>query len=415
MCKVTTIALTVSLLLGLSWSASIAGPESQPTSRSFVAEYPDVVNQRHAAYRRAFMEERYVELFAEGLSQSIKLPSPLYIRLEECQQPNAYYAPGPPKIVMCYELFDSFERAFADVPGGERGRVVMGSWLFVFFHELGHALVDQLHIPITGREEDAVDRFSTVLLTKVGEDGTDAALSGAYYFWLSSAKNKDPFSYWLNSVAGTPAHNFADENALNEQRFYNILCWVYGQHPDRYAWVVKNGTLPMARAQRCSHESLRMMKNWEILISQASVQQTAATSAPQSSIPLLSDYPKGRIVGRVVYPEVPSSGAEFSEIFVMLYPATKELTTWFSNPVAVKKQGCLVPRDYLPDGFPRFGDSDTDGSFTINDVLVGTYHLCAVYTWNTKRQNRDSKREAIAVVPNIKVQAGTDAKLTVRE
>ena len=36
---------------------------------------------------------------------------------------------------------------------------------FVVMHELGHFIVDALDAPILGREEDAADRFATLMMT----------------------------------------------------------------------------------------------------------------------------------------------------------------------------------------------------------------------------------------------------------
>jgi Zn-dependent peptidase ImmA (M78 family) len=41
---------------------------------------------------------------------------------------------------------------------------VIGPVSLVFLHELGHALLDVLQIPILGREEDASDQLATYML-----------------------------------------------------------------------------------------------------------------------------------------------------------------------------------------------------------------------------------------------------------
>jgi Putative metallopeptidase len=49
----------------------------------------------------------------------------------------------------------------------ERERMVqfvVGNTLFALGHELGHALVSDLRLPVLGREEDAVDIFATLAL-----------------------------------------------------------------------------------------------------------------------------------------------------------------------------------------------------------------------------------------------------------
>ncbi len=47
---------------------------------------------------------------------------------------------------------------------------------------------------------------------------------------------------------------FWDEHSLEEQRFYNLVCWVYGSDPDRFANLVSDHVLPAQRAARCSED-----------------------------------------------------------------------------------------------------------------------------------------------------------------
>src|SRR3546814_15326340 len=47
---------------------------------------------------------------------------------------------------------------------------VLGNTIFTLFHELGHALVDKLEIPVLGREEDAVDALAVLLMLPDEED-----------------------------------------------------------------------------------------------------------------------------------------------------------------------------------------------------------------------------------------------------
>src|SRR5689334_22528436 len=43
-------------------------------------------------------------------------------------------------------------------------RFVAGNMLFVVLHELGHALISDLGLPVLGREEDAADAFASVAM-----------------------------------------------------------------------------------------------------------------------------------------------------------------------------------------------------------------------------------------------------------
>jgi hypothetical protein len=126
--------------------------------------------------------------------------------------------------------------------------------MFVFFHEIGHALVDVLELPITGREEDAVDQLSAWLLID-NEDGDDAVLNGALSFEVASRETDE-----------VTEDDFADEHSLNEQRVYNMLCWVYGSNPDKYGAMVEDELLPAARAERCEGEYRQLDRSWSRLL-----------------------------------------------------------------------------------------------------------------------------------------------------
>jgi len=58
----------------------------------------------------------------------------------------------------------------------------------------------------------------------------------------------------------------ADEHLLQEQRFYNSLCMLYGSNPDKYMMIVDKGYLPKERAARCPTEYQRTVDSWQSLL-----------------------------------------------------------------------------------------------------------------------------------------------------
>src|SRR5712672_2489440 len=52
----------------------------------------------------------------------------------------------------------------------DKADFVVGNMLFVGFHEMGHALTDQFHLPTLGRAEDAADSFATIALLNAGSE-----------------------------------------------------------------------------------------------------------------------------------------------------------------------------------------------------------------------------------------------------
>jgi hypothetical protein len=121
---------------------------------------------------------------------------------------------------------------------------------FVFLHEIGHALVDQLEIPITGKEEDAVDQLATVVVTDAGTIAISAAsLFGAF------AADREAFD----------EADFWDEHSLDEQRFFNLLCWVYGADPTVHGEIAELG-IGEQRLARCEEEFAQIQTSWAILL-----------------------------------------------------------------------------------------------------------------------------------------------------
>src|SRR5690606_22691533 len=179
---------------------------------------PDLVSVQE------YPETTILSLIVDALNQVLKLPADLPVVYAECGVANAFYVPSERTIVICYDLVAQVYNAFlnAGYDPGTSTNATFNTTLFVVFHELGHALVDFYDLPITGREEDAVDDFSTVLL--VAADMGGAALDAAVY-WAISAETPDTTS-------------FADEHSLDQQRFFNIMCTVYGSNPNQYAVFV---------------------------------------------------------------------------------------------------------------------------------------------------------------------------------
>jgi hypothetical protein len=126
---------------------------------------------------------------------------------------------------------------------------------FILVHEIGHALVDQWQLPVLGREEDAVDAFSTIFMTEFVPDGGRIALWAAELFDFLAGHGAKGQSVRL------PLQAFADEHSLDEQRAFSIVCWVYGSNPKRYAGLA---TIPelKSRIPRCVDEYAQLKRSW---------------------------------------------------------------------------------------------------------------------------------------------------------
>lgn len=221
----------------------------------FSVTYNESKNAVHEQYRVALQEGRVFEEVVESLNKTVRMPKTVDIQVVDCGTINAFYDPNSSRIIVCYELLDYFLSVFKGntKSDDELGNAVIGATMFSFFHEAGHGLIHQLDLPAVGREEDSVDQLATLILIAGGDGGVSMALSGAYWFQLQAKKSEHQTPFW-------------DEHAFDGQRFYNIMCLIYGSDPTKYAEFVTSGNLPHDRARRCPEEYAKINKAWEKLL-----------------------------------------------------------------------------------------------------------------------------------------------------
>jgi hypothetical protein len=130
-----------------------------------------------------------------------------------------------------------------------------------FYHEMGHALIDLLELPVLGREEDAADGLSVVLMEEIWlEDSAAEILRSDALSYELMAKEQEK--------GGLDAY-FADEHSLNIQRYYNVVCLFYGANPEVRAGLATELGLPDDRAERCESEYAQASGSWLSVIEAA--------------------------------------------------------------------------------------------------------------------------------------------------
>jgi len=220
--------------------------------------YVPAKNPEYAELEATMKKGRVLEEICDNLNKTVILPVDITISLDECGVVNAFYDPAKQQVHLCYELMEHFAKAFEPDAKNEDelASAIDGATTFVFYHELGHALVHVLDLPITGKEEDAVDQMSTLILADGSQEGEQSVLTAARWFLLED-QQKDTD---IQQLA------FWDEHSLGSQRFYNMVCWLYGHDEKTYAGLVANGVLPQERAVRCADEYKQLEKSWSRLL-----------------------------------------------------------------------------------------------------------------------------------------------------
>jgi len=134
---------------------------------------------------------------------------------------------------------------------------IIGNTLFVLTHELGHGLINEMNMPVLGREEDAADSFAIVTALKMGPTFSDGVL-------IEAAKGQ-VFSSKRDKKEGN-ALAFYDEHGLDLQRAYNIVCFMVGAEPEKYTQLANFTKLPEYRQKGCAYEYKNMDWSWEEML-----------------------------------------------------------------------------------------------------------------------------------------------------
>jgi hypothetical protein len=129
---------------------------------------------------------------------------------------------------------------------------------FILGHELGHAVIHQLNLPLTGLEEDSADGFATFFTVNDKDTGPNAALGAAVLFDAMGSKRPN-----------LTLEDFSSDHPVIMQRVYNFLCAVVGSDPQRLQnSLVTDGYIPQIRALLSRKEWTQLNYGWWTVLEQ---------------------------------------------------------------------------------------------------------------------------------------------------
>ena len=105
----------------------------------------------------------------------------------------------------------------------EHARFITSNAISTLYHELGHALIDTMELPMLGKEEDAADVFSVILIDHLNDGAlADIIATDTAQYYLLEDKRWEAEGY---------DYNFSGDHSPDIQRHYLIACLHYGANP----------------------------------------------------------------------------------------------------------------------------------------------------------------------------------------
>jgi len=208
------------------------------------------------AMHNAFVNdpEHMLQTLFDVISQEFKLPRNMDIIFAETGEVNCWYDPSKHHVVMTYDFMEYILQDAVKNKNTEAEAVqfATGAILFTLMHEVGHALIGEMDVPVVGREEDAADEFATMLLLDAGPPGHQMLSSAADWFHVMSQGRSGNLAFW-------------DEHSLDQQRVFNILLLMYGHSPETYGPFVST-IVPKQRLAKALHEYKVKEHRWNKLL-----------------------------------------------------------------------------------------------------------------------------------------------------
>jgi len=135
---------------------------------------------------------------------------------------------------------------------------VQGNVLATFYHELGHALIDQLSLPVFAREEDAADSFALVLTELIHSPSVAEKIT-----WASA----DQYVQLARQAKGYET-DYSDNHSLDMVRYFDLICLYYGGDVNNRDDFADDNGLPEDRADTCEEERDLVDYSWGGVLSE---------------------------------------------------------------------------------------------------------------------------------------------------
>ncbi|MCV7215010.1 DUF4344 domain-containing metallopeptidase [Mycobacterium crocinum] len=236
-------------------------PDPEGSAGKMIVTYDEATTPEAQNGKKLLQDNKVLEDLADDINQSLKLTIDVPLHGSQCDQANAFWSPDKKTVTICYEDADLGEKIFTKAGDKDPVASAIGSEDATFYHEAGHMTINLYNLPITGKEEDAADQLAAYILLTPGDNGKVDSES------LKAITNfARAFQASASARTELGAADMADVHSLDQQRVYNLQCWIYGSNPEANADMITDGGLPQERAQGCPDEWKQVSHAWSTLL-----------------------------------------------------------------------------------------------------------------------------------------------------
>ena len=134
---------------------------------------------------------------------------------------------------------------------------ILGNMLFVVVHEIGHAVIGEMEMPVLGREEDAADAFAIYAALWFGDDFSHRILVEATQGWFLSDQRDRKEGEKLA---------FYGAHGIDVQRAYQVVCFMVGSDPAKFKDLADKTKLPEDRRETCRRDYSNTAWSWDMML-----------------------------------------------------------------------------------------------------------------------------------------------------
>lgn len=146
---------------------------------------------------------------------------------------------------------------FTDEQLAEAMDVAMHDAIFTLYHESGHLLIDELKLPVLGKEEDAADALAVIQILKNTPDRKE----------LTRTLNDVADEWYYSSLRTTPADVTGyDRHSLDIQRANAMVCLMVGADPGNFTQKAEEHGLDAADRDDCAADYSKTLGSWEAVL-----------------------------------------------------------------------------------------------------------------------------------------------------